>query len=137
MSPTPSPTAASITFASSDDLQSQNNTIQLIAVVFAVVYGIPLMFAAYIQWKTYLVARGRNDLEHQRTPLVMASKGSKAGPSDLETETFDRHVSDSHTKEDDNFGQHATDCPDDASVMSKAPREEDNSNNESSASRLT
>ncbi|KAL8964348.1 MAG: hypothetical protein Q9183_004513 [Haloplaca sp. 2 TL-2023] len=118
---------------SSDKLQSQNNTIQIIAVVFAVVYGIPLMFAAYIQWKTYLVARGHNDLESQRIPLVMASKSPNAGPSDEETESLNRHASKSRTEENSILDQHAKNGSTDDSVMDEGTLGEDNSDNKSCA----
>ena len=111
------------------------------------------MFAAYVQWKTYLVARGHADLgrdskssrhctppltaaENQRIPLVTAPESSDTGPGDEENETFNRHVSDSHTEEDDNLNQHATDSPNDNSVIDEGPSGEDKSDNKSSTSRL-
>ncbi|KAL8968260.1 MAG: hypothetical protein Q9183_002544 [Haloplaca sp. 2 TL-2023] len=132
----PRPTIPSIPSASSDELQSQNNTIQIIAVVFAVLYGIPLMFAAYIQWKTYLVARGRNDLEHQGIPLVTASKSPNAGPSDEETEIFDRHASNSRTEENRILDQHAKNDSNDDSAMDEGTSGEDISDNKPCAGGL-
>ncbi|KAL8692947.1 MAG: hypothetical protein Q9218_002124 [Villophora microphyllina] len=55
-----------VTCAVLEKLQSQNNTIQLVAAIFAIAYGIPLIFALWLQWKSFIVAKGHTDLESQR-----------------------------------------------------------------------
>ncbi|KAL8723254.1 MAG: hypothetical protein Q9181_007325 [Wetmoreana brouardii] len=62
MSPEQNRTVAAVTSTALEKLQSQNNTIQLVAAIFAVAYGIPLIFAVWLQWKTYVAARGHADL---------------------------------------------------------------------------
>lgn len=50
-----------ITCDALEQLQSQNNTIQLVAAIFAIAYGIPLIFALWLQWKTFVAARSQSD----------------------------------------------------------------------------
>ncbi len=44
-----------------EHLQAQNNTIQLVAAIFAIAYGIPLGFALWLQWKAFVAARTLSD----------------------------------------------------------------------------
>lgn len=42
-----------------EELQAQNNIIQLVAAIFAIAYGIPLVFALWLQWKAFVLARSQ------------------------------------------------------------------------------
>lgn len=57
MSPIPIPTT--IPVQTLEHLQSQNNTIQLVAAICTIAHSIPLVIALLLQWMTFITARNQ------------------------------------------------------------------------------